>query len=281
MIIEEKEIQYNLHSHTFRCGHADGDIEDYVKNAIKKGTKLYGVSDHVFLPGVIQDGIRGNFEILDEYISTFHRVKEKYKVDIKLLLAFECEYSDVFVDYYRSLLKEKKVDYLICGQHVEFDQDKKAHWYFSYKRLDDYEDIERYKDKVLKAIRSGLFLYIAHPDIFCYTVTEITPFIEKVMDEIIDEAIKYDIPLELNQHGFVRTKLNEPYKTFGYPCAFFWKRAKEKGVKIIFGGDYHSPNEMFDDFFVNSSSKMIEENNIHVMNNDEVIELLNDYKKKH
>ena len=62
-------IDYTFHSHTFRCGHAEGDVEDYVLLAIKHGLKIYGVSDHVFLPGVIQPHTRGDYSYLEDYIS--------------------------------------------------------------------------------------------------------------------------------------------------------------------------------------------------------------------
>ena len=104
------KIDYCLHSHTFRCGHAVGDIEDYVSLAAAKGYKMYGVSDHVFLPGIHNPEIRGDYTLFSDYVSTYQLVKEKYKNDIKMYLGFECEYSKYFLDYYRSLIKEKDVD---------------------------------------------------------------------------------------------------------------------------------------------------------------------------
>ena len=52
--------EYVFHSHTYRCGHAVKEIEDYVARAIEYGYKKYGVSDHDFLPGVISPTIRGD-----------------------------------------------------------------------------------------------------------------------------------------------------------------------------------------------------------------------------
>ena len=53
--------EYIFHSHTFRCHHAVKDIEDYVTAAIKNGYKKYGVSDHVFLPGIHHPYMRGDY----------------------------------------------------------------------------------------------------------------------------------------------------------------------------------------------------------------------------
>ena len=134
------KIDYTLHSHTYRCGHATGDILDYVSLAVKNGYKIYGVSDHVFLPGITQIHTRGDYSLLDEYIEKYQEAKEKYKNEIQMYLGFECEYSEAFVDYYKYLLKEKGFDYLICGQHYGFEKNKTAYTY-----LGTEEGLFRYK----------------------------------------------------------------------------------------------------------------------------------------
>ena len=95
--------EYVFHSHTYRCGHAVKDIEDYVTRAIEYGYKKYGVSDHVFLPGIIQPSIRGDYSFLSEYMDEFKRCKALYGNQIEMYLGFECEYSDVYKKYYKSL----------------------------------------------------------------------------------------------------------------------------------------------------------------------------------
>ena len=42
-------MKYCYHTHTKRCGHAVGEDEEYVIEAIKAGIKDLGFSDHVFL----------------------------------------------------------------------------------------------------------------------------------------------------------------------------------------------------------------------------------------
>ena len=39
-------IEYNYHTHNHRCGHAGGDCYDYANEAVKKGIKKLGFSDH-------------------------------------------------------------------------------------------------------------------------------------------------------------------------------------------------------------------------------------------
>mgnify|MGYP004576416305 CR=1 FL=1 len=48
-------IRNNYHTHTFRCGHAIGNDEEYVLEAIALGLNTLGFSDHVMLPNVKQE----------------------------------------------------------------------------------------------------------------------------------------------------------------------------------------------------------------------------------
>ena len=105
------KLKYCYHSHTKRCGHACGEDEEYVIKAIQLGIKRLGFSDHVFLPkGYEQPGTRGNFDRLDDYLNSIKSLKEKYKNQIDIIVGFEAEYSDAFVDYYKYLLKHYEND---------------------------------------------------------------------------------------------------------------------------------------------------------------------------
>ncbi|MHA1915887.1 MAG: PHP domain-containing protein [Promethearchaeota archaeon] len=45
----------DYHSHHRRCGHALGEIEDYIKVAVDKNLKEIGISDHFPLEVIIND----------------------------------------------------------------------------------------------------------------------------------------------------------------------------------------------------------------------------------
>lgn len=268
---------YTFHSHTYRCGHAEGDMEDYIKEAIKKGYSFLGVSDHVFLKDIYQPTIRGNFSLLDEYIETYRKCEEKYKDKIKTYLAFECEYIPRFMEYYKSLLTCRKFDYLLLGQHMTFDENNKAIGYFWYDHLDNIYGIRKYKDDLIEGMKSGLFLYAAHPDLFMYTVRKITLEIKEIFNEIVDTSIKYDIPLELNIGGYTRIEADEIYGTIGYPCKEFWKIAKDKGAKILFGGDYHAIEQMNNERFFELLSQFIDDLKLELYDPNKAFE---EYRKR-
>ena len=267
------KIDYCLHSHTFRCGHAKGDIEDYVVEAIKHGITKYGVSDHVFLPGVHQPGTRGDFSLLNDYIENYHLSKTRHFQEIEMYLGFECEYSDRFLDYYRSLLKDKGFDYLICGQHMGFDNNGKTVFYFYHPELDLNECLLKYKEDLIKAMRCGLFLYIAHPDLLFANATEITPIYRQITKEIIDEAIKNDAVFEINIHGFVRNK----GKYIDYPCEYFWKEVAKTNIKVVLGGDYHETWEIGDEDTKRQLEELIDKCRIKLSDIDKIFD---EYKKR-
>ena len=266
------KLDYTCHSHTFRCAHAIGDIEDYVLLAIKNNFKIYGVSDHVFLPGITQKWTRGNYECLDDYIEKFNISKAKHHNEIEMHLGFECEYSDVFVDCYKYILKEKGIEYLICGQHCGFNLDKSAYGYFG-----TLEEFFRYKDDIVKAMQSGLFLYIAHPDLYFITATEVTDLYKKLTKEIIDAAIKYDAVLEVNRHGLLRDHHRNNNVYIDYPCEYFWKEVAKTNIKVVVGGDYHDPNEIEDKVLEEQLNAFIEKCHIKI---SDIKDIYLDYQNK-
>ena len=236
------EINYNMHTHTKRCGHAQGLDKEYVEAAITAGFKVLGFSDHAFFPNIVHEHMRGNYEELDNYIKSVLNLKKKYAKKIDIKLGFEIEYQESFYGFYRYLLEEKGFDYLILGQHLIYGKDGNPIFYF---KQDDIEGIKRYKDDVIKAMETGLFLYVCHPDIFMSHISKITPEILKVCEEICEASAKYNIPLEVNLGGFGWANLhaqmngNQPY-----PNHYFWEIASKYKCKCMIGIDAHSPEQL-------------------------------------
>lgn len=233
-------IKYNYHTHTARCGHAKGGDEEYVLRAIQDGYKVLGFSDHVMLPGIVQKGIRGNYELLEDYVDSINSLREKYKDKLTIYCGFECEYFDKFVPYYKKLLDEKIADYLILGQHFYMNENDEI-ISCSFRSKDPVESLKRYEENLLKGMSSGLFKYVAHPDLFCLLNDEWTEEFEVVAKRICKASLEYDIPLEIN---LCRTE-SEDKSRWKYPREEFWKIAGEYGVRVVIGADAHYP-EMLD-----------------------------------
>lgn len=232
------KIDYCYHTHTSRCGHAYGEDASFVQAALNVGMVEMGFSDHVFLPGRSQPGIRGDYALLPEYIKAIHDLQNRYEKQIKIHLGFECEYYPEMVSYYHQLKEVYGVEYLILGQHCYYDESG-FHWYL-YNQC-PYDRIKRYTDDVIKGMETGLFAYVAHPDIFVTPYHTFTLGCEKCSRRICAAAKRLNIPLELNLGCDSNTLTCD--SNLQYPCEEFWKIASEYGVSVYIGVDAHTPEK--------------------------------------
>ena len=229
------KIDYCFHTHTYRCGHAYGEDKSFVLEAIAEGIVELGFSDHVFLPGKIQPGIRGNFELLEEYISSINSLKKQFENDIDIHLGFECEYFPEHVKYYHDLKNKYGIEYLILGQHCFYDESG-FHWYL-YDNC-PYERIKQYTDDLIKGMETGLFAYVAHPDIFVTPYPTFNSGCEECARRICQAAEKLHVPLEMNLG--MNVLYNNP-TSLGYPNEDFWRIASEYDIEVYIGVDAHRP----------------------------------------
>ena len=230
---------YCFHTHTFRCGHAAmSPDEEYVEDALRNGYRTLGFADHAILPGIHERGMRGDYSLLDGYISSILSLRKKYEGKIRILLGFEGEYSPEMEGYYRSLLKEKGFDYLILGQHETFKGG--VPWHYWGRRPE--ESAEAYCQDLLAGMRSGLYSYVAHPDLYMLWESW-GPHAESVCRRICSLSLELGLPLEVNM-GRSRVGGWEEGKDLShveYPYPEFWKIAGEMGVSAFLGVDAHSP----------------------------------------
>lgn len=233
-------IPYCFHTHTKRCGHAYGEDEDYVLEAIAAGVRKLGFSDHVMLPNFSQPGIRGDFTLLEDYLASISYLKEKYKEKVEIYSAFEAEYCEAFEGYYRSLLSMHKIDYLILGQHFNFENNRIVDY---YGHVHEKEQILHYRDQVVKAMSTGLFSIFAHPDLYMSNYEKFDNVARSVAIDICKASIEYDVPLEINLGGIRRglVKVGEE-KRYLYPYIPFWKIAAKYKCRVVIGVDAHCPD---------------------------------------
>ena len=118
--------------------------------------KEMGFSDHIILPNHSQNGIRGDYSLFNDYISSINSLKEKYKDKILLHVGFEAEYFKEYESYYRSLLEEGKIEYLILGQHCHINKETNQLQFYDYHNL-DLIALENYKTDLINGMKCGLY----------------------------------------------------------------------------------------------------------------------------
>ncbi len=249
---------YNYHTHTSRCGHAYGSDEEYVKAAIEAGYKVLGFSDHAPYRDFIHDRRHMRWEQLPEYLSSISSLKEKYKDQIEIKIGLESE-------YYPFTLKERielkqHLDYLLFGQHFSDPGEVSV----SYFRENTEEEILGYGKAVEEGLRSGIFTYLCHPDVFMNRQPAFTKAGEEVAHRIGRACAETGTPVELNIRGVSKEK--HPYdagERYWYPHKEFWRILAQYPIKTVVGIDAHDPKDLLDTHFVEDGLKEVEDLDLH------------------
>ena len=235
-------MKANYHTHTARCGHAKGRDEDYVLAAIAQGFDVLGFSDHVPWPyesGYTHTHVRMTIDRLDEYVATMRELKEKYAGKIRLLTGFECEYFPAYIGWLRDMKQEKQMDYLILGNH--YDGSDETGMYFGNAKT--AAELRRYVDSTIKGIESGMFAYLAHPDLFMRRYGKFDDNCRAAARDLCAVCKEKNLPMEYNLHD--RYRLGDLNRD-GYPHPEFFAIAYDAGVRVIIGVDAHKPEELSD-----------------------------------
>lgn len=239
-------LKSNYHTHTFRCGHATGKDEEYVREALGEGIVELGFSDHIMIPGFSEPGIRGDYSQFGDYTTSINSLKEKYKDRMNILLGFEAESFQVYFPYYRELIDTGTIDYLILGNHCQMNDSKKITSYFG--KITSAAELYRYRDLAISALQTGIFSCFAHPDYFMSSIETPDKDCLNVMKEIIQASIALDVPLEVNVAG-IRNGAKKIGKSdrWIYPTVDFFSIASDMGAKCILGLDAHAPEQISDE----------------------------------
>ncbi|MDY2888703.1 MAG: HAD hydrolase-like protein [Candidatus Caccosoma sp.] len=236
-------IKNNYHTHTSRCGHAIGSDEEYVIEAIKAGYQTLGFSDHVMIPTLSRN---------DEYFESISLLKEKYKNQIDIKIALEVEYYPAYLDYYKSLLDSKRVDYFVFGNHGTMLTNEKVGRESQISFIDPFDDdsyLDLYYETLKKAVETKMFKYIAHPDVFLKGYEKWDEKAINLTHKIAKLLKDNDLYAELSGSGYRSRKrvLYNGKELPAYPFYEFFKILKEYDLKFVLGCDAHSPSQLDDD----------------------------------
>ena len=222
----------NYHTHTFRCKHAKGIEEDYIKQAISEGIKILGFSDHA--PYIYPEGYVSGFKMkpeeLGNYCDTLLSLREKYKGQIDIHIGLETEYYENMFDKTLQFWREYPIEYLILGHHIlgnEYDSTR----HVVGKASDDNSILTRYVDAVIAAVRTGRITYVAHPDMLNFRGD--MDFYRSENTRMLKVLKECSVPIEINLLGLMDNR--------HYPREEFWKLAGEMSADTIIGCDAHAP----------------------------------------
>ena len=237
-----QEQNFNYHTHTYRCGHADMiEDEKYVQEAIKIGLKELAFTDHAPMKSGIdaRPEMRMRYDQKEEYLASIRALKEKYKDQIDIKVGFEVEYLPGLVADIKELKDES--DIIILGQHFIYDDYGKLKHLWGEPRIKtekesdlpneeqvveqtlsvedkierrplDDQDLIRYAGCIEEACKHHLVDIIAHPDLFMLSSKQYYGGTNVIISSLICESsIKYKIPVELNLNRIAYIAMKNGY----------------------------------------------------------------------
>ncbi|MCQ2610226.1 MAG: histidinol-phosphatase [Treponema sp.] len=231
----------NFHTHTQLCNHASGMPQDYVLEAQKAGCSMLGFSDHCPYPPNMYDNWQGSRMFLEQLGLYKDSVMEaKSLAPFPVYFGFECEYDAQWKSWYTDELKGKwGAQYLVFGPH--WVKTGNNHVYIPTIQRDK-NLLHKYTDQTVEGIASGMYAFLAHPDLFMTGWTEWDEEAVACSKAIIDAAVDCNLPLEINGLGLHRgLRDTSKGKRYNYPYDEFWQLVAQKGdkAKIICNSDSH------------------------------------------
>ncbi|WP_308638577.1 histidinol-phosphatase [Paenibacillus silvisoli] len=241
-------MKFDLHTHHFRCGHADDTIEAYIQAGIKTGLNVIGISDHSPYFASDEDqpspGIAMAKSDFANYIDEVLRLKAKYEGQIDVLLGVESDFFPQHAQVYGDVYARYPFDYIIGSVHQSrgvsiFNRNR-------WKKLNEAQQIDEkrhYYDLIGQSARSGMFQILGHID----AMKGYYPaFSALAADDAIDDCLKTiaesSVSIEINTSG--KTKDVGGW----YPSDAILERAQHFGVTVSFGSDAHKPSRVGDDW---------------------------------
>lgn len=255
-------MRTNYHTHTTRCLHAIGSDEDYVLSAIKGGYQELGFSDHTpwkYHTDYVSD-IRMTPEELPEYVESLRALKEKYKSQISIKIGLECEYFPEYVYWLKEIIKEYQLDYVIFGNH-HFHTDERFAYFGRHTKT--VEMLELYEESAIEGMESGLFTYLAHPDLFMRSYPTFDQYCKLISRHICRTAARLNLPLEYNL-GY--EEYNDTHGITLIPSPEFWQIAAHEGCTAIIGMDAHTNQYLENPFYYDRANGKLKELGIKVIN---------------
>ncbi len=233
-------MKANYHTHTDYCPHAVGNAEAYVQKAIQAGYDALGFSDHCPWPqealGV--PDMRMTAEDFPRYVQELRGLREKYAGQISIRIGLECEYFPAYMDWLRRLIDEAALDYVIFGNHYYKTEGNERYMGQIIQRNDGFA---KFLESALGGMESGLFAYMAHPEVFMRGYPAYDEHCEAAFRTVCRRAAELGMPLEYNLLG---VRYNQLSGKECYPHHAFWEIAAQEGCQAIVGVDAHDPEDL-------------------------------------
>lgn len=228
----------DYHLHTRLCRHAEGEMSQYIENAIEAGIDEIAFTDHIPLPDQYDSAHRMSLAEFETYLDWIESARSTYK-EIKIRTGIEADYLPQYEKFLDDFLRQYRFDMVLMSVHfINHWQD--GNWVFNYSFPGREEkDIFRdYTEALISGIRTGLFDIVAHIDLLKRQGVSLIQEYPDLADSILDEIKNQDMVVEINTSGFRKAVAES------YPGRDWFPALITKKIDICTGSDAHKPEQV-------------------------------------
>ncbi|HUT36757.1 MAG TPA: histidinol-phosphatase HisJ family protein [Planctomycetota bacterium] len=234
-----RRLPADLHMHSKLCGHAVGEMDEYVARAIELGLEAAGFSFHLPIRIPVSYKINVTREELDSLTTEIERLRAAYGERIPILFGGEADYLPGNEAEVAALAAAYPFDYLIASVHFVGD------WAFDhpaaapdFDRWDRRKLYETYFGLVRDAVATGLFDVVGHVDLIKKFGHRLEGDWTDLVEALCAEMRRRDVAMEINTAGFDKPVGEQ------YASEEIVRRSFAAGVPLLFGSDAHAPREV-------------------------------------
>lgn len=236
----------DYHLHTPLCHHAEDWPVDYVEPALAAGLREIGFSEHSPMAADDFDDWRMLRRDLPRYFDEIERARTKAGDRLPVRLGLECDYLEGTEQ--RAWLEELRtaapwdywigsVHYLDDGFPVD-DPREVAQW----SEADIGDLWSRYWRLFGNAARSGLFSFMAHPDLVKKFGFRPPGDLRRFYEPAVQALVDADVAFEFSTAGWFK-----PCEE-AYPAIGFLELAREAGLPLVISSDAHQADHVGREF---------------------------------
>jgi histidinol-phosphatase (PHP family) len=230
----------DYHMHTPLCHHAEGWPVEYAAVAIERGLDEIGFSDHNPMAAQFDDW-RMSIDDLPRYLEEVQAARCEFANRLTIRLGLECDFLEGREAWIEELSNKAGWDYLIGSVHYINEEwaidDPDPKWNSQWLgKIGEVWDI--YWEKYRRCAASGLFDFLAHPDLVKKFGHRPEGDLRRFYEPTIKVIAEAGVAIEISTAG-----LRKPCAEL-YPADGFLSLAAEAGVPIVISSDAHRPDEV-------------------------------------
>ncbi len=233
----------DYHVHTARCGHAGGEMREYVLAALEKGLAEIAFTDHIplyFLPGDDPDPhLAMTRAELPGYVDEVRALQKEFADRIDVLLGLEADYAEGHESALEEILRVHDWDVILGSVHwvaggwIDAPGSAKRH------EAEGTENLWReYYRLLAKAARTRLFDVLTHFDLPKKFGHRMPAEVNDAQDTAVAAARDAGVAVEVSSAG-LRKAVGEEY-----PAPPLLTKLVAAGVPIVLSSDAHAPAEV-------------------------------------